>query len=161
MSTFSTAGNATAAQECITQSAAPVVTQTTILSIAQQYDGYLPSSFFTDLVDYSSILLNNSTANAHNLTQAELNSSFESFFNNQTSYGAAYVSCISQVQQCVTNAVTKSGSIDAVCPGPVKGCSLAKADSKRLTRRVRRDIEVALPHRQFGSGGRIRNVPFH
>ncbi|GAA5954942.1 hypothetical protein JCM8115_005575 [Rhodotorula mucilaginosa] len=153
-------GNATAAQECITQSAAPVVTQTTILSIAQQYDGYLPSSFFADLVDYSSTLLN-STANAHNLTQAELNSSLESFFNNQTSYGAAYVSCISQVQQCVTNAVTKSGSIDAVCPGPVKGCSLAKADSKRLTRRVRRDLEVALPHRQFGSGGRIRNVPFH
>ncbi|GAA5986173.1 hypothetical protein JCM10908_006442 [Rhodotorula pacifica] len=151
-------GNATAAQECVTKGTAPV-TQTTILSIAQQYDGYLPSSFFTDLVDYSSTLLN-TTANAHNLTQAELNSSLESFFNNQTSYGAAYVSCISQVEQCVTNAVTKSGTIDAVCPGPVKGCSLAKADSKRLTRRVRRDLDHS-SHRHFGSGGRIRNVPFH
>lgn len=80
----------------MTQTAAPVVTETTILSIAQQYDGYIPSSFFTDLVDYSSSLLN-TTANAHNLTQSDLNASLDSFFNNQTSYGPAYVTCISQV----------------------------------------------------------------
>ncbi|BGP34105.1 hypothetical protein JCM10296v2_005920 [Rhodotorula toruloides] len=144
-------GNATAAQECITSTKAPQISSTVILSIAQQFDGYLPSSFFTDLVDYSAPLIN-SYQNKHNLTQAQLNSDLESYFNNATSYGAAYVTCLSQVQQCVTNAVVKSGTIDAVCPGPVKGCTLPKSDSKRM---VRRSVD-----RHFGFAGRIRDVTF-
>ncbi|GAA5827528.1 hypothetical protein JCM3770_005989 [Rhodotorula araucariae] len=145
-------GNATAAQECVTSSSAPAVSTTTILSIAQQFDGYLPSSFFSDLVAYSAPLLNTS-ANAHNLTQADLNASLEGFFNNATSYGAAYVTCISQVENCVLGAVAKSGTIDAVCAGPVGGCDLAtKADAKRM---VRRSVE-----RHFGFAGRIRDVTF-
>ncbi|BGP50430.1 hypothetical protein JCM10450v2_006349 [Rhodotorula kratochvilovae] len=144
-------GNATAAQECVTSSAAPEVSTTTILSIAQQFDGYLPSSFFSDLVSYSAPLLNTS-ANAHNLTQAELNASLDSFFNNATSYGPAYVTCISQVQSCVLGAVAKSGTLDTVCAGPVAGCDLAKADAKRM---VRRSVE-----RHLGFAGRIRDVTF-
>ncbi|GAA6000558.1 uncharacterized protein JCM10292_000484 [Rhodotorula paludigena] len=145
-------GNATAAQECITSSAAPAVSTTTILSIAQQFAGYIPSSFFTDLVDYSAPLLN-TTANAHNLTQAQLNSELESFFNNATTYGAAYVTCISQVQECVLNAVEKTGTIDAVCPGPVGNCDLkTKADAKRM---VRRSVG-----RHLGFEGRIRDVTY-
>lgn len=108
-----------------------------MLSIAQQFQGYLPSSFFTDLVDYSAPFIANYTSNSHNLTQAELNSNLEKFFNNGSSYGAQYVTCISEVQQCVstsfavspivtmidallvpisqvTNSIVKTGSIDAV-----------------------------------------------
>lgn len=98
------AGNATAAQECVTASSAPEVSTTTILSIAQQFDGYIPSSFFSDLVAFSGPLLANASTNAHNLTQAQLNSELESFFNNSTSYGPAYVTCISQVEKCVLGA---------------------------------------------------------
>ncbi|GAA6029137.1 hypothetical protein JCM8097_001617 [Rhodosporidiobolus ruineniae] len=157
-------GNATAAQECITQTTAPEISMTTINSIAQQFSGYLPSSFFTDLVDYSSTLLSTST-NAHNLTQAELNSAFESFFNNQTSYGAAYVRCFNEVQACVTSAIVKSGTLDAVCAGPVDGCSSVseKADSTRMKRRSVRRHNHAHTKRSggkshFGFAGRIRDV---
>jgi len=96
------AGNATLAQECVKKSQAPQISQTTMLSIAQQFQGYLPSSFFTDLVDYSAPLIANYTSNSQNLTQAELNSNLEKFFNNGSSYGAQYVTCISEVQQCVS-----------------------------------------------------------
>ncbi|GAA5899613.1 hypothetical protein JCM5296_006958 [Sporobolomyces johnsonii] len=143
-------GNATAAQQCITSTTAPQITTTTILSIAQQFDGYLPSSFFTDLVDYSTPLLQNYTLNAHNLTQAELNADLEAFFNNKNEYGAAYVTCISEVEKCVTNAVVKNGTIDAVCAGPVDGCTLVKADSKRFAKR-------SVDH-HFGFAGRIRTI---
>ncbi|BGP18613.1 hypothetical protein JCM10213_004246 [Rhodosporidiobolus nylandii] len=153
-------GNATAAQACVTQTTAPELSMTTINSISQQFAGYLPSSFFTDLVDYSSsILSSNASANAHNLTQAELNSAFESYFNNQTSYGAAYVTCLNEVQECVTNAIVKSGSISAVCAGPVNGCTLAKADSSRL---VRRHKPQQQQHKRsassFGFAGKVRDV---
>ncbi|GAA5877147.1 hypothetical protein JCM1840_005670 [Sporobolomyces johnsonii] len=143
-------GNATAAQQCITSTTAPQITTTTILSIAQQFDGYIPSSFFTDLVEYSTPLLQNYTLNAHNLTQAELNADLEAFFNNKNEYGAAYVTCISEVEKCVTNAVVKNGTIDAVCAGPVDGCTLAKADSKRFAKR-------SVDH-HFGFAGRIRTI---
>ncbi|GAA5922136.1 hypothetical protein JCM1841_006896 [Sporobolomyces salmonicolor] len=143
-------GNATAAQQCITSTTAPQITTTTILSIAQQFDGYLPSSFFTDLVNYSTPLLQNYTLNAHNLTQAKLNADLEAFFNNKNEYGAAYVTCISEVEKCVTNAIVKNGTIDAVCGGPVDGCTLAKADSKRFAKR-------SVDH-HFGFAGRIRTV---
>ncbi|GAA5853392.1 hypothetical protein JCM5353_009036 [Sporobolomyces roseus] len=143
-------GNATLAQECVKKSQAPQISQTTMLSIAQQFQGYLPSSFFTDLVDYSAPFIANYTSNSHNLTQAELNSNLEKFFNNGSSYGAQYVTCISEVQQCVTNSIVKTGSIDAVCPGPVKGCSLAKSTSSRFTKRS--------SDRKFGFGGSIRSV---
>ncbi|GAA5965386.1 hypothetical protein JCM21900_004779 [Sporobolomyces salmonicolor] len=143
-------GNATAAQQCITSTTAPQITTTTILSIAQQFDGYLPSSFFTDLVNYSTPLLQNYTLNAHNLTQAELNADLEAFFNNKNEYGAAYVTCMSEVEKCVTNAIVKNGTIDAVCGGPVDGCTLAKADSKRFAKR-------SVDH-HFGFAGRIRTV---
>lgn len=147
------AGNATAAQECVTSSSAPEVSTTTILSIAQQFDGYIPSSFFSDLVAFSGPLLANASTNAHNLTQAQLNSELESFFNNSTSYGPAYVTCISQVEKCVLGAVEKTGTIDAVCAGPVDGCELAtKADSRRMVRR-------SMP-RHFGFAGKIRDVTF-
>ncbi|GAA6006298.1 hypothetical protein JCM11491_002100 [Sporobolomyces phaffii] len=146
-------GNATLAEQCIKKSSAPQISQTTMLSIAQQFQGYLPSSFFTDLVDYSTPFIANFTANAHNQTQAQLNAELEKFFNNGTSYGAQYVTCISEVQQCVTNAVVKTGSIDAVCPGPVKGCSLAKSSSSRFAKR-------STGHR-FGFGGAIRSVSIY
>ncbi|GAA6003993.1 hypothetical protein JCM10207_006503 [Rhodosporidiobolus poonsookiae] len=148
-------GNATAAAECITQTSAPEISMTTIQSIEQQFLGYLPSSFFTDLVDYSSTLLNTSS-NAHNLTQSEVNASLESFFNNATAaYGPAYVTCLAEVQACVTNAVTKSGTIDAVCAGPVDGCATPKADAQRMGRRHKRSQKS-----HFGFAGRIRDVTF-
>ncbi|GAA5897420.1 uncharacterized protein JCM6883_006693 [Sporobolomyces salmoneus] len=146
-------GNATLAEQCIKDSKAPQISQTTMLSIAQQFQGYLPSSFFTDLVDYSTPYIANFTANAHNLTQAQLNSELEKFFNNGTSYGAQYVTCISEVQQCVTNAIVKTGSIEAVCPGPVKGCSLAKSSSSRFAKRSTSS--------RFGFGGSIRSVTIY
>lgn len=96
------AGNATRAEECIKSSRAPEMSQTTMLSIAQQFEGYLPSSFFSDLVEYSTPFIENYTANAHGLTQGQLNAELEKFFNNQTEYGAKYVTCLSQVQQCVS-----------------------------------------------------------
>ncbi|GAA5959546.1 hypothetical protein JCM3765_002366 [Sporobolomyces pararoseus] len=146
-------GNATQAELCIKKSSAPQISQTTMLSIAQQFQGYLPSSFFTDLVDYSSPYIANFTSKSHNLTQAQLNSELEKFFNNGTSYGAQYVTCISEVQQCVTNAIVKTGSLEAVCPGPVKGCSLTKSSSSRFARR-------SSGHR-FGFGGSIRSVTIY
>lgn len=100
------------------------------MSIAQQFAGYLPSSFFTDLVRFSSSHLN-STQNAHNLTQAEFNSEIDKFFNNATSYGPAYVTCLAQVQACVTKAVVKTGKAEAVCPGPVGGCETEKKVQRR------------------------------
>ncbi|GAA5891341.1 hypothetical protein JCM8208_002591 [Rhodotorula glutinis] len=148
-------GNATAAQECVTQSAAPAVSTTTVLSIAQQFDGYLPSSFFSDLVAYSAPLLNTSANAAHNMTQADVNSSLESFFNNSTSYGPAFVTCISQVEKCVLGAVQKSGTLDAVCAGPVDGCDLEKAKAESQRRLRRRSVE-----RHFGFAGKIRDVTF-
>ncbi|GAA5894552.1 hypothetical protein JCM6882_004848 [Rhodosporidiobolus microsporus] len=163
-------GNSTAAALCVTQTSAPELSMTTINSINQQFAGYLPSSFFTDLVDYSTAVLAGNasasinataSANPHNLTQAELNAAFETFFNNATSYGAAYVTCLNEVQSCVTNAIVKSGTIDAVCPGPVDGCvgaaKKAKADDKRFRRHVRSKRTTAA---SFGFAGKIRAVQF-
>ncbi|GAA5823240.1 hypothetical protein JCM11251_007535 [Rhodosporidiobolus azoricus] len=163
-------GNSTAAALCVTQTSAPQLSMTTVNSISQQFAGYLPSSFFTDLVEYSQAVLAgnvstsvNSTAasNPHDLTQSELNAAFESFFNNATSYGAAYVTCMNEVQSCVTNAIVKSGSIDAVCPGPVKGCGTeqekAKADDKRFRRHVRAKRTT---EGRFGFAGKIRAVQY-
>ncbi|GAA5867783.1 hypothetical protein JCM8547_005232 [Rhodosporidiobolus lusitaniae] len=152
-------GNATAASECVTQTTAPLVSQTTIASIAQQFAGYLPSSFFTDLTTYSSSLLTKTTLNTHNLTQSELNSAFESFFNNATSYGAAYTTCILEVQECVTNAVVKTGTIDAVCAGPVDGCSTAQTSTSRMARH-RRSLSKRSESSRFGFAGKIRAVTF-
>ncbi|GAA5974962.1 hypothetical protein JCM11641_006781 [Rhodosporidiobolus odoratus] len=122
-------GNATAAQECITQTSAPELSMTTINSIAQQFSGYLPSSFFTDLVTYSSTLLNSTSTNPNNLTQSTLNAAFESYFNNATSLGPAYVTCIVEVQECVTEAIKAGAGKEAVCRGPIKGCEAIKASA--------------------------------
>ncbi|GAA5852696.1 hypothetical protein JCM3766R1_006307 [Sporobolomyces carnicolor] len=154
-------GNATRAEECIKSSRAPEMSQTTMLSIAQQFEGYLPSSFFSDLVEYSTPFIENYTANAHGLTQGQLNAELEKFFNNQTEYGAKYVTCLSQVQQCVTNAIVKTGSIEAVCPGPVKGCQLSKSSSSRFAKRSYKVHHHHHEPRRFGFGGSIRSLELY
>lgn len=110
-------GDAAAAQACITSGAAPALSATVIAGIAEQYQGYLASSFFSDLVEFSTPLLSNTTASA-----ADVDAAFDAYFNSLT-YGPAYAGCVVQVQECVTNAVRESGTIGAVCPGPVSGCS--------------------------------------
>lgn len=154
-----TAGDAKAAQACLKESDAPILSQTIFMSIAQQFAGYLPSSFFTSLVEFSSSHLSNSTENKHHLTQGEFNSEIEKFFNNQTSYGAAYVTCLAQVQACVTNAVVKSGSAAAICPGPVKGCSatVAEKSTKKVVAAVvgsskKNSTSTSHARRQLGAG---------
>lgn len=92
--------------------------------------GYLPSAFFSDLVAYSTPFLANATSNPHGLTQAQLNGELGSFFNNATSYGPAFVGCIEQVEKCVTKAITDTGKIDAVCPGPIAGCEMIEKSSR-------------------------------
>ncbi|GAA6061013.1 hypothetical protein JCM10212_001069 [Sporobolomyces blumeae] len=146
-------GNATQAEACIKSSKAPEISMTTIVGIAEQFSGYLPSSFYTDLVDYSAPLLANYTANAHNLTQAELNADLDKFFNNATSYGPAFVTCIAEVQQCVTNAIVKTGTTDAVCKGPEGDACVGKKATTSTTRFTKRSVG-----RHFGFAGRIRSV---
>ncbi|KAM0756312.1 hypothetical protein T439DRAFT_331172 [Meredithblackwellia eburnea MCA 4105] len=129
-------GDAKKAQECITKGEAADFTMTTVLGLTEQFQGYLPSSFFTDLVTYATPLLSNTTLNHHNLTSAQIDAAFDSFFNNATSFGPAYTGCIEQIQKCVTNAIEEKGKLAAVCPGPVKGCtSLKKSSSGSRMRR--------------------------
>ena len=78
-------GNSTAAKECITSGQAPALSQTVVLGIAEQFQGYLPSSFFTDLVQESSSLLNTS-ANVHNRTAAQINAAVSRAYSLSTSF---------------------------------------------------------------------------
>ncbi|KAM0790676.1 hypothetical protein ACM66B_004535 [Microbotryomycetes sp. NB124-2] len=119
-------GDGKAAQKCITSGQAPQVASTMIRGISEQFAGYLPSSFFTDLTKFSKSFVQNSTINKHNLTQAQANKIFDSYFNNATSYGPAFVTCFHQVQDCVTKAIVAGGDKKAVCKGPVAGCTLIK-----------------------------------
>lgn len=135
--TLSPAGNATLAQECITQGSAPQVSQTLILGIAEQFTGYLPSSFFSSLISAASPLLSNSTSNPTGASAAEIANAFDSFFNNATSYGPAYGYCIAQVQKCVTEAFRAGGTLEAVCAGPVEGCELPARRKRSLGEETR------------------------
>jgi len=124
-------GDATKAQACITSGSAPAISATVIAGIAEQYQGYLASSFFSDLVSFSTPLLSNTTASA-----GDIDAAFDSYFNSLT-YGPAYAGCIVQVQECITNAVEKTGTIDAICPGPVNGCNSAASRRQKIKRHAR------------------------
>ncbi|KAK4052398.1 Golgi membrane exchange factor (Ric1p-Rgp1p) subunit [Microbotryomycetes sp. JL201] len=126
-------GDGKAAQKCITSGQAPQVASTMIRGISEQFAGYLPSSFFSDLTKFSATYVNNSTINKHKLTQAQANKIFDSFFNNATSYGPAFVTCFHQVQDCVTKAIIAGGDKKAVCKGPVAGCTPMKKTSTKST----------------------------
>lgn len=136
-------GDAKAAKDCITQGDAPQIASTMLLGISEQFAGYLPSSFFTDLTKFSEPYVsgaNSTSTNPTNASQAEINAAFDEFFNSE-SYGPAYVTCLHQVQACVVNAITKKGSISAVCPGPVKGCETIKATANRRRARALEEHE--------------------
>ncbi len=135
-------GDAAKAQACITSGSAPGISATVISGIAEQYQGYLASSFFSDLVQFATPLLSNATASA-----ADIDAAFDGYFNGLT-YGPAYAGCIVQVQECITNAIDKTGTMDAVCPGPVSGCA-ASAASRMVKAKVKR-------HQRWGGrkGGR-------
>jgi hypothetical protein len=108
------------------------VSATIIVGIAEQWKGYLPSSFFADLVNSAIPFLPSSPSNQ---SLANISATFDNFFNNATSYGPRYVTCLAQVQQCVVAAIRSSGTIDAVCAGPQAGCSLTRR------RRMKRAME--------------------
>ena len=125
-------GDAKAAQQCITQGEASKVASTMIRGITEQFSGYLPSSFFSDLVQFSETYIQNSSTNPHKLTQSQANAIFDSYFNNATSYGPAFVTCFHQVQDCVTKAIVTSGNKAAACKGPVGKClPIAKTTSTK------------------------------
>ncbi|KAI5481392.1 Proteophosphoglycan ppg4 [Pseudohyphozyma bogoriensis] len=129
-----TTANATAAQECVTSGNAPILSTTIVLGIAEQFNGYLPSAFFSDLVEASEPLIANITLNPTGASQATINAALNAIFNNITSYGPAFETCIEQVETCVKNAVIATGTIDAVCPGPVSGCSESTPERRRFRR---------------------------
>ena len=140
-------GDAKAAQACIAKGDAPKIASTMLLGISEQFAGYLPSSFFTDLTKFSESYVsgaNSSTTNPTGASQAQINAAFDKYFNSK-SYGPAYVTCLHQVQACVVNNIVKKGSTSAVCPGPVKGCETIKATS---TRRRARALELE-EHERF------------
>lgn len=124
-------GDAAAAQACITSGSAPAISATVIAGIAEQYQGYLASSFFSDLVAFSTPLLSNATASA-----ADIDAAFDAYFNG-LAYGPAFAGCVVQVQECVTNAIEKSGTVGAVCAGPVAGCSSVASRRERVRRHVK------------------------
>lgn len=111
-----------------------------VSGIAEQFQGYLPSSFFTDLVTESNKLIN-TPANVKSLSPAQINAALDSYFNNATSYGPAFVTCFEQVQQCLTNAITKTGTIDAICPGPVGNCQ-AQTTARLTVRYAKRAVNA-------------------
>lgn len=137
-----TTGDADAAKACVTSGSAPMISETIIAGIAEQFQGYLPSSFFTDLVNAAEPFIANSTLDA-----GVIDGALNSFFNS-ASYGPAYTTCIVQVQACVTGAVAASGTINAVCPGPVDGCAVASTGS-RMGKREEPLVERMATHVRF------------
>lgn len=115
-------GDAEAAQNCIAQSPAQTA-RTMVMSVAQQYSGYLPSSFFTDLVN---IISSMSATGEYSKTQ--LITALDQAFNN-ANMGPAYVGCFEQVQTCVLGQIESTGNYSSTCPGPVAGCELMGSNS--------------------------------
>lgn len=110
-------GNATAAEHCLTQGPAASA-RTMLMSMANQWSGYLPSSFFTDLVR-----IVENMDNTGSYTEGQIVDALEQAFNN-ANMGPAYVGCFEQVQSCVLDEVRSTGNIGATCPGPQPGCEL-------------------------------------
>ncbi|CAD6565462.1 MAG: hypothetical protein CYPHOPRED_005637 [Cyphobasidiales sp. Tagirdzhanova-0007] len=110
-------GNATAATKCVANDPAQTA-RTMVNSVAQQYAGYIPSAFFSDLV---SIVSNLTTTG--NYSKAQIITALDQAFNN-ANMGPAYVGCFEQVQTCLLNEITATGNYSSVCPGPVSGCEL-------------------------------------
>jgi len=110
-------GNATAAEHCLTQDPAASA-RTMLMSMANQWSGYLPSSFFSDLVR-----IVENMDNTGSYTEAQIVDALEQAFNN-ANMGPAYVGCFEQVQGCVLDEIRSTGNIGATCPGPQPGCEL-------------------------------------
>jgi len=110
-------GNATAAQNCIAGNPAETA-RTMVNSVAQQFSGYIPSAFFSDLV---SIVSTMSTTGKYSKDQ--IITALDQAFNN-ANMGPAFVGCFSQVQTCLLNEIQATGDYSSVCPGPVAGCEL-------------------------------------
>lgn len=110
-------GNATAATTCVANDPAQTA-RTMVNSVAQQYSGYIPSAFFSDLV---SIVSNMTTTGKYSKTQ--IITALDQAFNN-ANMGPAYVGCFEQVQTCLLDEITATGNYSSTCPGPVAGCQL-------------------------------------
>lgn len=110
-------GDAEAAKNCIAQSPAASA-RTMINSVAQQFSGYIPSAFFSDLVS----IVSNMTATGE-YSKTQIITALDQAFNN-ANMGPAYVGCFAQVQDCILNEIQASGNYSSTCPGPVTGCEL-------------------------------------
>lgn len=132
-------GDADAAKQCLTQAPAQTA-QTMVSSVAQQFSGYLPSSFFSDLV--STLDHINTTANGGNFTKTQLVDALEGAFNN-ANIGPAYVGCFNQVQSCVLANIQSTNDINANCPGPVAGCELIGSQNSTSLANTTMDAQLS------------------
>lgn len=129
-------GDAEAAKNCISQSPAASA-RTMVNSVAQQFSGYLPSSFFSDLVS----IISNMTATGE-YSKTQLITALDQAFNN-ANMGPAYVGCFAQVQDCILNEIQSTGNYSSTCPGPVAGCELiGSQNSTTLANTTAADAEV-------------------
>lgn len=128
-------GDAEAAKNCISQSPAASA-RTMVNSVAQQFSGYLPSAFFSDLV---SIISNMSATGEYSKTQ--LITALDQAFNN-ANMGPAYVGCFAQVQDCILNEIESTGNYSTTCPGPVAGCELIGSQNSTTLANTTAEAEV-------------------
>lgn len=129
-------GDAEAAKNCIAQSPAASA-RTMINSVAQQFSGYLPSAFFSDLVS----IVSNMTATGE-YSKTQIITALDQAFNN-ANMGPAYVGCFAQVQDCIVNEIQATGNYSSTCPGPVAGCELIGSQNSTTLANTTAEAEVA------------------
>lgn len=145
--------NATAAQNCISQkpaasartmvnglaeqlSGASAAVSSVIAELTVSFPGYLPSSFFSDLVSAVDDL--NSTTYSKDQIVGALDKAF-----NNANMGPAYVGCFEQVQTCILNEIAATGNIASTCPEAVKGCELIGSQNSTSLANTTADAQVA------------------
>jgi hypothetical protein len=106
-------------------------------SVAQQFSGYLPSAFFSDLV---SIISNMSATGKYSKTQ--LITALDQAFNN-ANMGPAYVGCFAQVQDCILSEIEATGNYSSTCAGPVAGCELIGSQNSTTLANTTAEAQVS------------------
>lgn len=137
-------GDAEAAKNCISQSPAASA-RTMVNSVAQQFSGYLPSAFFSDLVS----IISNMTATGE-YSKTQLITALDQAFNN-ANMGPAYVGCFAQVQDCILNEIEATGNYSSTCPGPVTGCELIGSQNSTTLANTTAQAEVSAANATIAS----------
>lgn len=139
-------------------------------SIAQQFAGYVPSVFFTELSNAAKpFLANASAANKTAITNA-LQAAFDNSRVGPTYVGASGLclsmsqhahhalctGCFLEVQRCVVDAITSTGDKNALCAGPVNGCQRMGASGNSVVGSVTMSAAASASSASSSAVGKVQ-----